>query len=356
MTRAIAASAVRLSRAARIQSAAEPNTLVVSSDTFKLTKGFFEAVDYGTHKLKGVSHAVKLYRIVHESTARSRLDAASGQLTPLAGREEELRIAMGCWHRAEEGSGQVVVVCGEAGVGKSRLLLSLKERASNDPESWLTELRCSPFHQNSSFFPVIDFLEHVALKLESDDSASAKLLKIEGFVLQYGLDTARAVPLMASLLSVPLNAQYKPVVSTPQRQRQRTIELLVSAVLARASRQPMLFAVEDLHWIDPSSLEMLDQLIVRDERQKILIFLTCHFALAPEAFARRQTSGRCIKGSVRIEAAVVNRSGPHRAERIRRQRGGSSLQPRRRTWRATRGGTASLYVTLGPMGVSPGQG
>ena len=118
-------------------------------------------------------------------------------------------------------------------------------------------------------------MEHAALKLESDDSPSAKLLKIEGFVLQYGLETARAVPLIASLLSLPLNAQYRPVVSTPQRQRQRTIELLVSAVLARASRQPMLFAVEDLHWIDPSSLEMLDQLIARAERQKILIFLTC---------------------------------------------------------------------------------
>ena len=260
--------------AARIQSAAEPNTLIVSSDTFKLTRGFFEAVDYGTHKLKGISRAVKLYRIVHESTARSRLDAASGQLTPLAGRDEELQIVMGRWHRAEEGSGQVVLVCGEAGVGKSRLLLSLKERASNDPESWLTELRCSPLHQNSSFYPIIDFLEHVALKFESDDPPSEKLLKIEGFVLQYGLETAGAVPLIASLLAIPLNAQYKSLAFTPQRQRQKTIEVLVSATLARASRQPMLFAVEDLHWIDPSSLEMLDQLVARAEKQKILIFLT----------------------------------------------------------------------------------
>jgi class 3 adenylate cyclase/tetratricopeptide (TPR) repeat protein len=260
--------------AARIQSAAEPNTLIVSSDTLKLTYGFFEAVDYGTHELKGISQAVKLYRIIHESTARSRLDAASGQLTPLAGRDEELQTVMVRWHRAEEGSAQVVFVCGEAGIGKSRLLLSLKERASNDPESWLTELRCSPFHQNSSFYPIIDFLEHVALKFEGDDTPSAKLLKIEGFVLQYGLEITGAVPLIASLLSVPLNEQYKPLALTPQRQRQKTIELLVSAVLARASRQPMLFAIEDIHWIDPSSLEMLGQLIARAEKQKILIFLT----------------------------------------------------------------------------------
>ena len=137
--------------AARIQAAAEPNTLIVSSDTYKLTRGFFEAVDYGTHALKGISQAVKLYRIVHESTARSRLDAASGHLTPLAGRDNELQIAMSRWHRAQEGFGQVVLVCGEAGVGKSRLLLSLKERASNDPDAWLTELPCSPFHREQQF-------------------------------------------------------------------------------------------------------------------------------------------------------------------------------------------------------------
>jgi class 3 adenylate cyclase len=301
--------------AARIQAAAEPNTLIVSSDTFKLTQGFFEVVDYGTHELKGISHAVKLYRVVHESTARSRLDAASGQLTPLAGRDEELRILMNRWHRVEEGSKQIVLVCGEAGMGKSRLLLALKERASNDPESWLTELRCSPFHQNSSFYPVIDFLERVALKFESDDSAADKLLKIEGFAVQYGLETARAVPLIAALLSVPAGAQYRPLALTPQRQRQKTIEILVSAILMRASRQPMLFAVEDLHWIDPSSLEMLDHLIARAEKHKILIFLT----------HRPQFTPPWLPNEDFTEMELLGLSRKHACEVIRRVAGNKDL-------------------------------
>jgi len=305
--------------AARIQAAAEPNTLIVSSDTFKLTQGFFEVVDYGTHQLKGISQAVKLYRVVHESTARSRLEAASGQLTPLAGRDEELKILINRWHRAKEGSKQIVLVCGESGVGKSRLLLALKERASNDPDSWLTELRCSPFHQNSSFYPVIDFLERVSLKFQSDDSLSDKLLKIEGFAAQYGLETARAVPLMAALLSVPVSAQYRPLALTPQRQRQKTIEVLVSAILARASRQPMLFAVEDLHWIDPSSLEMLDQLIERAERHKILIFLTHRPQFTPpwlpnEDFTEIELLGLSRKNACEIIRRVAgNRDLPEEA-------------------------------------------
>ena len=306
-----------LNVAARIQAAAEPNTLIVSADTFKLTQGFFEVVDYGTHELKGITHAVKLYRILHESTARSRLDAASGQLTPFAGRDEELKLIMGRWHRAEEGSGQVVVVWGEAGVGKSRLLLALKERASHDPEFWLTELRCSPFHQNSSFYPIIDFLEHVALKFESDDSPPERLLKIEGFAVQYGLETARAVPLLAALLSVRAIAQYRALSLTPQRQRHETIDVLVSAILARASRQPMLFAVEDLHWIDPSSLEMLGRLIARAGKHKILIFLTSRpqFTL-PWTLADHWT-----------QIELVGLSKKNAAEIIRRVAGNRDLPP-----------------------------
>ena len=305
--------------AARIQAAAEPNTLIVSSDIYKLTRGFFEAVDYGTHALKGISQAVKLYRIVHESTARSRLDAASGHLTPLAGRDNELQIAMSRWHRAQEGFGQVVLVCGEAGVGKSRLLLSLKERASNDPDAWLSELRCSPFHQSSSFHPVIDFLERVALKFESGDTSASKLLKIEGFALQHELDISGAVPLIASLLSVPLDEQYRALVLTPQRQRQRTIETLVRAILARAGRQPMLFALEDLHWIDPSTLEMLDELIARAGRHKLLVFLSYRPQFAPpwpigNNFAQIELLGLSRKNAAEvIRRAAGNKDLPEEA-------------------------------------------
>jgi len=143
--------------AARIQSVAEPGALVVSDDTYKLVKGYFEHTDLGTHELKGISQAIRVHRIDHASTARSRLEAV-GHLTPFAGRDKEIRTLESLWHRAQEGNGQIVFVSGEAGVGKSRLIHSIKEYAANDPDSWLTELRCSPYHHNSSFYPVIDFL------------------------------------------------------------------------------------------------------------------------------------------------------------------------------------------------------
>jgi class 3 adenylate cyclase/tetratricopeptide (TPR) repeat protein len=305
--------------AARIQSAAEANTVVVSSETYRLTRGFFEAVDYGIHQLKGVSQAVQLYRIIHESTARSRLDAASGKLTPLAGRDKELQLIFSRWHRAEEGAGQVILLSGEPGVGKSRLVLALKERAGNDPESWLTELRCSPDHQNSSFYPVIDFLERVSLKFERDDSPSDKLLKIEGFVLQYGLDSAEAAPLIASLLSVPLSDQYEPLGLTPQRQKQKTIETLSAVLLARAYRQPVLFIVEDLHWVDPSLLEMLDELVGRAVNQKILIFLTYRPQFVPhwpqqDHFTRVELAGLAKKHAEEVIRRVAgNKDLPREA-------------------------------------------
>lgn len=259
--------------AARIQSAAEPNTLVVSDDTYKLVKGYFEHTDLGTHELKGISQAVRIHRIDHASTARSRLEAV-GHLTPFAGRDKEIGTLESLWHRAQEGTGQIAFVSGEAGVGKSRLIHSIKEYAAHNPDSWLTELRCSPYHHNSSFYPVIDFLERIALRFERDETPQEKLTKIEGFMLQYGQDTSEAVPLFASLLSVPLAAPYTALAITPQRQKQRIIELLVSVLLHRSEVQPVLFILEDLHWADPSSLELLDKLLERCEDHKILIFLS----------------------------------------------------------------------------------
>ena len=260
--------------AARLQSVAKPNTVVISSDTYKLIRGYFEAAELGSHELKGVSQPVQLYRIEGESNARSRLDAASGQFTPFAGRENEINLLKQAWQHAREGKGQVGLLGGEAGIGKSRLLLLLKEAVSTDPDSWLTELRCSAYHTSSSFYPIIDFHERVALQFEKEDSTKTKLSKIEGLIALYGLDAAASVPLLAGLLSVPLNEQYAMPALTPQRQKMKTIDLLITLLLHRAALQPVLFIAEDLHWADPSTLELLDKLIEQSGTHHIFILLT----------------------------------------------------------------------------------
>jgi class 3 adenylate cyclase/predicted ATPase len=259
--------------AARIQSIAESGALVVSDDTYKLVKGYFENTDLGMHELKGISKKIRVHRIDHASTARSRLEALV-HLTPFAGRDKEIHALESLWHRAQEGKGQIMLISGEAGVGKSRLIHTIKKYAAQNPDSWLTELRCSPYHQNSSFYAVIDFLERIALRYERAESHQEKLMKIEGLILQNGQYAAEAVPLFAALLSVPLASPYTVLTITPQRQKQRIIELLVAILLHRSELQPVLFILEDLHWADPSTLEMLDKLLERTDHHNILVILS----------------------------------------------------------------------------------
>jgi len=276
--------------AARIQSAADLNTVVISGDTHKLVSGFFECVDLGLHELKGISRPVHLFRAMHESTARSRLEAAASNLTPFTGRETELDALMQRWLSAHKREGQIVLVGGEPGVGKSRVLLAMKEHATDDPDAWLTELRCSPFHQNSSLYPVIDFLERVVLRFSREDTTDERLRKIDGWVRQYGLDPDVNVPLLASLLSIPVGDQYSPIGLTPQKQKEKTIDLLIGILLDRANHQPVLFILEDLHWADPSTLELLDKLIVRCDSSHILVLLTYRPQFKPYWEARENLS------------------------------------------------------------------
>jgi class 3 adenylate cyclase len=197
--------------AARLQSIAAPNTLVISAATLQLLRGFFTYQSLGTSVLKGLSQPVEVYQVLHESMARSRLEAAGSiGLTPLVGREQEVALLRERWAQVKEGMGQVVLLSGEAGIGKSRLVQVLKEQVATEPQAWLTPCQCSPYHQNTALYPMIDLLERVALRFEREESPQQKLSKLEGFLVQYGLPLAEAVPLFASLLSLPLTADYAP--------------------------------------------------------------------------------------------------------------------------------------------------
>src|SRR5215470_11748574 len=248
--------------AARLQGMAAPNTLVISAATFQLLSGFFACQSLGTQSLKGLAQPIEVYQVLHESMARSRLEAVgSAGLTPLVGREQEVALLLERWAQVKDGLGQVVLLSGEAGIGKSRLVQVLKEHVAAEPQAWLTPCQCSPYYQNTAFYPTIDLLERVALHFEREESPQQKLRKLEGFVVQYGLPLAEAVPLFATLLSLPLPADYVPLTMSPEQQKQQTLQVLLTIFLRIAAQQPLLFVMEDLHWVDPSTLELLSLLV-----------------------------------------------------------------------------------------------
>lgn len=260
--------------AARLQAVAEPNTLVVSGFTQQILGGLFNCRSLGTPPLKGVAAPLEAYQVLSESTARTRLEAiGNAGLTPLIGRRSEVQRIEEGWARARGGSGQVVLVCGEAGIGKSRLVRHIGEHASDDAAR-LVPLQCSPFYQHTALHPVIDGLERVALGFERHDSPTQKMHKLEGWLVQNGEPLAETVPLWAALLSIPLTPEYAPVTAPPDQLKQQTLDALVAMTLKQAARQPLLFVMEDLHWVDPTSLEFLSRLTEVVATAPIMMLLT----------------------------------------------------------------------------------
>jgi class 3 adenylate cyclase len=261
--------------AARLQGIAEPNTLVISAATLQLLSGFFACQLLGTSLLKGFTRPLAVYRVLYESMARSRLEAVgSTGLTPLVGREQEVGLLWERWVQVKDGLGQVVLLSGEAGIGKSRLVQMLTTQVASEPQTWLTPCQCSPYHQHTALYPMIDLLERMALRFEREESPQQKLSKLEGFLVQYGLPLAETVPLFATLLSLPLPAAYVPLTVSPEQQKQQTLRALLTIMLRIAAQQPVLFVMEDLHWVDPTTLEFLSLLVDQGPTARILALWT----------------------------------------------------------------------------------
>src|SRR5215510_15150234 len=225
--------------AARLQGIAAPDTLVISTATLQLLGGFFACQSLGTPLLRGIAQPLEVYQVLAESTARSRLEAAgSTGLTPLVGREQEVALLRERWEQVKDGMGQVVLLSGEAGIGKSRLVQVLKEQVASEPQAWLTPCQCSPYYQNTALYPMIELLERVALRFEGEETSEQKLRKLEGFVVQYGLPLTVAIPLFASLLSLPLGADYIPLALSPEQQKQKTLQTFLTILRRIAAQQP----------------------------------------------------------------------------------------------------------------------
>src|SRR5215475_11015846 len=217
--------------AARLQGLAEPNTVVISDATSRLVQGYFTCHDLGTHALKGLETPMHAYQVLGESAAQSRLDVVGATgLTPLVGREHEVGLLRERWAQSQDGLGQVVLISGEAGIGKSRLVRVLAECATDEGAPWLT-LRCSPYHTNSALYPVIEHLQRL-LQWDRHETPAARLDTLEQVLRTTGLPLEDTVPLLAALLSLPVPEQYPPLALSPQRQKQQTQEALVAWLLA----------------------------------------------------------------------------------------------------------------------------
>jgi TOMM system kinase/cyclase fusion protein len=298
--------------AARLQGVAEPNTLVISAATFQLLGGFFACQPLGTPLLKGIAQPLAVYRVLYESMARSRLEVVgSTGLTPLVGREQEIGLLRERWAQVKEGLGQVVLLSGEAGIGKSRLVQVLTEQVAAEPQAWLTPCQCSPYYQNTALYPMIDLLERVVLRFEREESPPQKLRKLEGFVVQYGLPLAEAVPLFAALLSLPLGPDYVSLELSPEPQKQKTLHALVTIVLTIAAQQPLLFVMEDLHWVDPSTLELLSLLVDQGPTARILALFTCRPDFNPPWTGRSHVTQVTLPRMPRRQAAELTARVAH---------------------------------------------
>jgi class 3 adenylate cyclase/predicted ATPase len=260
--------------AARMQGLATPNTVAISDATYRLVQGYFQCQELGAHALRGVPEAMRLYHVLRESGASSRLDVAQPRgLTPLVGRESEVTLLLERWEQAKAGHGQVVLLSGDGGIGKSRLVQTLKDHVANEPHvRW--ECRSVPYYQNTALYPLTDLLQRT-LQWQHDETSTQKLGKLEQTLSQYRLPLEETVPLFASLLSVPMPENlYPPLHLSPQRQRQKTLQTIAAILLELAEHQPILFILEDLHWTDPTTLELLNLLIDQTPTASMLVLLT----------------------------------------------------------------------------------
>jgi class 3 adenylate cyclase/predicted ATPase len=266
--------------AARLQAMAEPNTVVIGEATRRLVGELFEYRDLGFVELKGLTDRVAVSQVLRPSAIESRFEALrTAQLSPLVGREEEIELLLRGWRRVKESDGQLVVISGEAGIGKSRLAAALQERLQDEPHTRLS-YSCSPYYRDSALFPFITQLERAA-GFAREDSAATRLGKLEHVLEQADLSPSDTVALLADLLGLSAEERYPPLPEDPKQRREQTLVALVGQIEGLARRRPILLFFEDAHWADSTSLELLDRIVQRISDLPVLLVLTCRPEYAP---------------------------------------------------------------------------
>jgi class 3 adenylate cyclase len=258
--------------AARLQGIAEPNSVVIAESTRKLLGNLFELEDLGATDLKGIAGPVRAWAALRASSAEGRFEAMhTTGLTALVGREEELELLLRRWSKATSGEGQVVLLSGEAGIGKSRITAALLERLASEPHTRLRYF-CSPQHTDSAFYPIISQMERAAA-LAHDDTTQAKLDKLDAVLAQTSTPIQDAA-LFAEMLSLPNDGRYPALDLAPEERRQKTQEALTAQLAGLTRQRPALMIVEDAHWVDPTSLEVFGRTVDQIKTLAALLIVT----------------------------------------------------------------------------------
>jgi class 3 adenylate cyclase/tetratricopeptide (TPR) repeat protein len=274
--------------AARLQALAEPDTILVSESTQHLLGGLFELERTGEHELKGFVRPVPAWRVKCEASVESRFAAVrTGEVLPLIGRAHEMGLLRERWHLARQGEGQIVTVVGEAGIGKSRSIEALQRELAGEPHSRVN-LQCSPYHSDSALYPVIQYLNRIA-RFAATDLPSARIEKLEALLAHRTASDPTALPLLAELLSVPL-ADQAPSSLTPAQRKASTLALIVEVFVRMGENEPILVVLEDAHWIDATTLEMMVRLTDSIGGARLLAVVTARPDFTPPWLARPQAT------------------------------------------------------------------
>ena len=303
--------------AAKIQALTAADTVAISEVTYRLTEGYFVCEDLGDRAFQAGVPPLRLHRVLNESEARSRWEIAlTVGLQPMVDREQELKLLERCWERSRDGLGQVVLLRGEAGIGKSRLVEAMRDHAGREAYT-LLGFRCSPYAMHSAFHPVIEAMQR-SLEWRRDDTPADRLAKLERMLDVAQLPLPEVVPLFAALLTLPMpDTRYPRRRLAPAELKQQTVEALVTWLLAETEQRPVFAVWEDLHWADPSTLELLDLLIAQAPAVRALTLLT----------ARLEFQSRWPSSSALTHITLSRLGQPHVEEMTAHLTKGKSLPP-----------------------------
>ena len=266
--------------AARLQGIAPAGAVVVGEATRRLLGGLFALEDLGARVLKGIAEPVRAFRVVGENPVEDRFGARqTGGVLPLVGREHELALLVEHWRRAKAGEGRVVLLAGEPGIGKSRLVLALRERLRSERRTRLS-YHCSPHRIGSPLWPVVEQLERAA-GFARGDPPELKLGKLEALLGQAVADPKAAMPVLAELLALPVDGRYPAPSLTPEQTKARIFQVLLAQLEGVAARGPVLMILEDAHWLDPTTLELFELVVGRVEHLHVLLVVTCRPGFDP---------------------------------------------------------------------------